>query len=188
MRAEDVFNNALDLIHRPRIFTFYDGTVESLIGADIFATTRDALLNQVQPDWSHKDATLTLLKSAPGIVNGAANYVNPWDPAFNPPIPWLYEYAVPVDCLEPLQIKAMQVFLPVWKPRAQPFRLAYDPVTANQVVLTNTEEAMLVYVAQILNPDDWQADFRDMVIEALAKRMSVELARKEPANASNAAG
>jgi hypothetical protein len=177
---EDVVNNALDLLARPRIGSFYDGTPESIVALDIWSHTRDMLLMTAQPVWSKKDIVLSLLTSAPNIANGTANYsATPWTPAY-PPLPWLFQYAYPADCLLPLQIKVSPTLLPIWRGRAKPFRPAFDAITGNHVILTNEVGAILIYIAQILDPNDWYQDFTELMIEALAKKLDTELRHQMP--------
>ena len=116
---ENVVNQALDLIgYSDHIGHIYEGSKASVVALNTWGHTRDMLLMTAQPTWAKKDLVLTLLKTAPNIVNGMANYLVPWDGAANPPIPWLYEYAYPSDCLLPLQIKLTPIYLPIWRPRA----------------------------------------------------------------------
>jgi hypothetical protein len=178
---EGVINQALDLIgYSDHIGNIYEGSKASVVALDAWGHTRDMLLMTAQPVWAKKDIVLTLLKSAPNITNGMANYLTPWDATQNPEIPWLYQYAYPADCLIPLQIKLTPVFLPIWRPRAKPFRPAFDATTTNHVILCNEANAILLYIAQILDPSDWYQDFAELMIAALAKKFETELGRPMP--------
>jgi len=178
---ENIVNQALDLIgYADHVGNIYEGSKASVIALGAWGHTRDMLLMTAQPTWAKKDIQLTLLKTAPNIVNGMANYLAPWDPAANPELPWLYQYAYPADCLLPLQIKLTPVLLPIWRPRAKPFRPAFDAITQNHVILANVAAAILIYVAQILDPNDWYQDFTELMIQALAKKFETELGRPLP--------
>jgi len=178
---EGVINQALDLVgYADHIGNIYEGSKASVIALNTWGHTRDMLLMTAQPVWAKKDTQLTLLKSAPNINNGYADYSSGWNSTNNPPLPWLYEYAYPVDCLLPQQIKLAPMFVPVWRPRAKPWRPAFDPVTQNHVILSNEANAILIYIAQILDPNDWYQDFTELVIESLAKKFETELGRPMP--------
>lgn len=179
---ENVINQALDLVgYSDHVGNIYEGSKASVIALNCWGHTRDMLLMEAQPVWSKKDVQLTLLKSAPSINNGYADYSGgPWNPTTNPELPWLYQYQYPVDCLLPLQIKLSPRFVPIWKPRAKPFRPAFDAVTTNHVLLCNEANAILIYIAQVLDPNDWYQDFTELMIQALVKKFEVELGRPLP--------
>jgi hypothetical protein len=166
---ETICNQALDEIGYERhIGNIYEGTRAARALLNAWSQTRDALLETVQPDWSRKSANLVLVKSAPNIVNGTAEYPI-WATSY-PDFPWLYEYAYPDDCITPLQIAAVTLSVPVWRPQPKPFR-----ATTDNRILTNIPNAMLIYVAKITNPDVWHNAFIEMMISALAKKIEAEL-------------
>lgn len=186
MTIESVVNQALDLLGYTRhIGNIYEGTAAARVALDCWAQTRDVLFTTLDPDWARKDAILALLKSAPNIQGSAANYTAPWDSVANPPIPWLYEYTTPVDCLKPLQIKTTQTFLPVWAPRANTFRQVITDTS--DTLLSNVPAAILIYIGKIGDPDMWHEEFRDAMIRLLAQKMQVGFAKgpvqKEKADA-----
>jgi hypothetical protein len=173
MTPEDVINNALDLARMPRIGSFYDGTPEAIHALDIYAQNRDLLFYTLEPYWAIDNIPLVLTKSAPNIVNGAANYDSGWSSAY-PELPWLYEYLAPGDCIKPLQINRVPMFLPVWRPRTSLFTYMSD--ADPPVILTNTENATLSYVVRTLDPNLWRKDFTEKLIMALA----AQFAPKQP--------
>lgn len=180
MSIENICNNALDEIGYERhIGNIYEGSRAARIALDIWAQTRDSLLYQLEPDWARKDARLVLAKSAPNIQGTTARYDvdTQWDNAY-PPVPWLYEYTLPDDCLKPLQIKPDPGFLPVWRPRPQATRHVVNP--DSETLLTNTPDAILIYIYRVLDPDRWHNDFQDAMIQVLAKKFSVELGKQQP--------
>lgn len=177
---ESVCNEALDAIGYPRhIGNIYDGTKAARIALDNWGQTRNVLLQAQKPTWGRRDATLVLLKSAPGIINGTAVYPGAWNNTY-PELPWLYEYTFPTDCLEPLQIKSTPAQLPVWRPRYSPFRRAFDTPSNNFTILTNEPSAILTYIGVVKDPNDWQPDFIALMIAALAKIFQTELGKLMP--------
>lgn len=172
---ETICNQALDEIGYERhIGHIYEGTRAARALLNAWGQTRDGLLEVVQPDWARKSDNLVLVKSAPNIVNDTAEYPV-WTSAY-PDFPWLYEYAYPADCITPLQIATVNLSVPVWRPRAKPFRVA-----SNNRILTNIPNAILVYVAKVTDPDEWHSAFIEMMITTLAKKIEAELKPERPA-------
>lgn len=176
MTIETVVNNALDQIGYARhIGSIWEGTPPARVALDLWAQTRDSLLLRLEPEWARKDAKLVQNKAAPNVAGSTANYdVIPWSDTY-PPLPWLYEYFTPADCLYPLQVKASVLTLPNWRPRAIPFRHVIDVV---DVILTNEPNAILIYIARVLDPDLWESDFTDAMIQLLAQKMQAEFAKR----------
>lgn len=185
MSIESIVNNALDQIgYSRRIGSIYEGTPAARAALDLWAQTRDSLLYTQEPHWAKKDAPLVLAKIAPNIQGSTAQYdLIPWSNIY-PPLPWLYEYSLPLDNLKPLQIKPQAAFLPVWRPRAQSFRHTILD-TGQEVLLTNTPDAILTYIYKVFDPDLWHQDFQDAVIQTLAQKMQVEFG-KQPVQAKGA--
>lgn len=175
MTIETIVNNALDQMGYSRhIGSIYEGTPTARVALDLWGQTRDSLLNRMEPDWARKDAKLVQNKVAPAVSGSTAQYdLIPWSNIY-PPLPWLYEYLSPSDCVKPLQVKPSVLTLPIWKPRAIPFRHVIDTV---ETILTNEPNAILIYTARVLDPDLWQNDFTDMMIQLLAQKMQAEFAK-----------
>jgi hypothetical protein len=173
---EGMCNQALDLVGYTRhIGNIYEGTKAARIALDIWSETRDALLQTMRPDWARQDIRLTLNKSAPAIVNGMADYTGvTWTDGAHPALPWLYEYAYPTNCIEPLQIKGEIRFLPRWRPRANTFRVR--SLGGSMVILSNQAAAILVCVAKVTDPNLWHEEFIEAMIQILARKFEAELA------------
>jgi len=145
--------------------------------ANILYTSRmQALERSAHWNFARFQAPLTLLNSAVKS-DGTAN------PA-PPPVPWLYEYAVPSDCLK---IRFLQPYFnpmagvplvpfttgmtatPLWyNSPAVPFVVGNDkispdgvaPATPTKVILTNHPQAIAVYTADYTQtPDLWDSSF-----------------------------
>lgn len=172
---EGICNEALDVIgYKRHINQIYEGTLAARVALNAWGQTRDGLLLATRPMWSHKDATLTLLKTAP--VGG---YTGSWTTS-SPQIPWQYEYQWPTDCIWPLQIKETPRFLPVWKPQYKRHRMVFDTQSANRTILSDAQNAILVYVSQVLDPNDWHSDFHELMVQALAKKFEASFAARQP--------
>lgn len=181
MTIESICNQALDEIGYSRhIGNIYEGSKAARAFLNTWVETRDALLEKMQPDWAKRDAVLTLIKQAPSITNGMASYPYGGWTADYPPIPWLYEYQYPADCLTPLQIKESPIFLPVWRPRYNSSRTNYEITGSARTILSNVANAVLIYVASVGNPDNWEHDFTELMIAALAKKIEAGLMPARP--------
>lgn len=100
----DVINLALTRIgYRLRIANLYDGSEASQSALNIYGQTRDDLLRDGEWQFCQRNTVPTLLREAPpgGYWPGAA-----WNSATNPPLPWLYAYEYPSDCLKVRILKA----------------------------------------------------------------------------------
>ena len=131
---------------------------------------------------------LQLLKAAPGTPEQTAN------PSLAaPPQPWLYEYALPSDCLRarflvpllmqpttspPLTSAGGQMYPAVLRNASIPFTVAVDfDATGNevQVILTNLCKAQLVYTRRLSNIALWDSMFTEGAAAALATWLAPSL-------------
>ena len=176
----DVLNVTLRRIgYKGRVGTLYDGSLAAKRALDIYGQTRDELLRQNDWGFAERNLDMTLLKQAP-----KGGYIPPtvWTPAF-PPLPWLYEYARPGDCLKIRSIKAVPLFLPNMDPQPIVFTEANDNALnpAQQVILCNVVNAVLTYTGQVTDPTSWEADFVEALSASLGRRLAPELVGMEAA-------
>jgi hypothetical protein len=125
-------------------------------------------------------APLTLLKAQWGTPQ------NPNGTLPSPPIPWLYEYALPSDCLKvrfvipqgntpptaaaPLMTNLGVLSRPLVN-TSLPFVPAQDRDSAGNlinVILTNAANAIAVYTIRLTNPDQWDPGLKNAIIATLA--------------------
>lgn len=171
---EDVINIALARIgFKSRIGSIWDGSVSAKKALDIYSETRDEILRSGDWGFAERNATLTLLKSAP--IGG---YVPPvvWSSQY-PAIPWLFSYQYPSDCLKVRSVKPQPILIPNFDPQPNLFSVdndnSYSP--ALKVVLCNLNPVIMVYTGQITNPLDWEADFIETFTLALGHRLAPAL-------------
>lgn len=93
----DVVNLSLRRIgFKLRVADLYDGSEASQVALDIYGQTRDDLLRAHDWDFAERNVLATLVRSAPD-----GGYWNTtWNAATHPPLPWLFAYAYPDDCLK----------------------------------------------------------------------------------------
>lgn len=178
---EDVVNAALTRIgYKMRITNMFDGSLAANAALNIYGQTRDELLRQSDWAFAQRNLVLTLLKSAP--VGGYIPGVTTWSSAY-PPIPWLYEYTYPADCLKVRAVKYIPMFVPNFDPQPHPFGLdndnSYTP--AVKVILSNVPGAFLVYTGRVTDPTTWEADFSEAMAAALGRRLMLALAGPQSA-------
>lgn len=167
---EDVANLALTRIgYQRRIANLYEGSPQANAILNIYAQTRDEVLMGF--DWGFAEGNIvgTLQKSAP--VGGYGG--NAWNTSY-PPLPFLFQYAYPADCLKIRAVKPTPVFLPNFQP--QPFVWSVD----NDATLTppakaiscNVANAIIVYTRQVLAPSEWESDFIEALAASIARRVA----------------
>lgn len=168
---EDVVNAALTRIGATvRVANMMEGSHVANAAADIYGQTRDELLRQDDWAFAARNAALTLLKSAP--IGG---YIPPtvWSSAY-PPLPWIFEYAYPADCLKVRTVKPATFFVPNFDPQPHSFGLENDNslVPPAKVILSNVADAIVVYTGRVTDPATWEADFTEAAIAAIARRLA----------------
>lgn len=174
--VEDIINQALRRISYPTPIGFiYEGSPAARVAVEIYGQTRDDLLRSQDWPFARQSAALQVLKTAP--PNGYG--VTPWNPDY-PPLPWIYEYAYPVQptaCLRVRAVRPTPIFIPELDPQPNIFVVADDYTLAppTKVILTNLVNAVAVYTGQITEPATWEPMFTEALIDALAARLGPSL-------------
>lgn len=169
-RPEDILNIALAQIGFPRrIGDIYEGSMAAKMGLDIYSETRDEILRKQMPGFANGAIVLSLLKSAPA---GGYSAGTPWTVA-NPPIPWLYEYGYPVDCLRILYVYSAQTAFPNYDPLPVLMKVANDPSqTPSRVILSQQPNAAMTYVKQVTDITQWDPLFTQTLTFALSRKLA----------------
>lgn len=192
----DIANRALDASGVD--FTLGDleeGTRPAQVCLRAYGECVRSLHRSANWDFARKTAQLALLADATGQTAGVGTVV---------PIPWLYEYAYPTDCMKarflpqtmptpgavPLMTGLAQVATD--KIRPAPFVVATDPnyppdlnaaywevqgvsPAGRTVILTNVAGASLVYTGLMLYPSVWDPQFTAAMIAFLASEVALPL-------------
>ena len=179
----DLVNLTLARIgYKKRIGSLYDGSEAAVLALTLYAQTRDELLRQYDWDFAERQLVMTLLKSAPagGYVPGITN----WTPASNPPMPFLYEYAYPGDCLMMRAIRPALIFQPVFVSYPNVFDVANDSiplvgqtVAPGRVILCYLPNAIGTYCGQVADMSQWDVGFVEAMIDRMAAGLAPALAR-----------
>jgi hypothetical protein len=155
----------------------------------IYADTRDEVLSMAHWNFAKKTAYLSVLKQAPGTPGGVASATQ-WTTDYPAP-PWLYEYAVPTDCIGMRSITQQPVNAYVGTPftsngmSSYPyfigpgamFEVATDEVSSQQqnVILTNQYQAIGIYTMRVTNVGLFGAMFVEALVQALAAKLALAL-------------
>ena len=184
---EDVLNLTLRRIgYKHRIGSIWEGSEAAKQALDIYGQTRDDLLRNGDYGFAERNINAVLLKQAP--VGG---YFPPnlWNGINNPPPPYLFEYQYPQDALKIRSVKPVPLFVMNFDPQPNIFETPNDNYfnPPQKVIVCNVPNAMLVYTAQVTNPQTWEVDFTEELAEALGRRLAPVLANMDAAKMEAAA-
>jgi hypothetical protein len=176
LAVEDLINAALRRVGYPTpVGSIYEGSRAARVALDYYGQTRDALFSEF--DWSFLQQVIDLgnpIKTAPPAGYG----VTPWNPALNPPPPWVYEFAYPANCINVRSVRPLPIFIPEGMPRVNIFQQVFDAQLQAKVIVTNLARPLAVITARVTNPAEWQDnDFIDSLIERLAVLFGRELGK-----------
>jgi hypothetical protein len=171
---EDVLNDCLVRIgYKRRIGSIWEGSEAAKMALSIYSQTRDDTLMGFDWGFAEGNVAAELLKSAPPGGYGGL----PWSSAY-PPLPFLYEYAYPADCLKVRAMKPTPVFVPNFDPKPYVWSVDNDNslTPPAKAISCNVPNAIIVYTRQVTNPQEWESDFCDALSAALARRLAKGLA------------
>ena len=167
----DVVNLALVRIgYGEPIASLYDGSRAAVAALNVYGQTRDEMLRQGGYGFAERNIALTLLKQAP-----ATGYIPPltWSSTY-PPLPWMFEYTYPADCLKVRSVKAVPLFVPSFDPQPAVFSVendnSYTPPV--KVILCNVPSAIATYTGRVTDPATWETDFVEAFAAALGRRLA----------------
>lgn len=175
----DMANLALARIgFKGRIGSLLEGSAPAKKILDVFAQTRDAVLQVADWDFAERNVGMTLLKSAP-----PGGYIPPnvWTPAY-PSLPWLFTYSYPTtDCLKVRSIRGQPIFVMDFDPQPKTFSVENDNsyTPARKVIQCNVPSAILVYTGQITDFSTWEPDAIEEMAAGLARRIAPALANMD---------
>jgi len=181
--VEALVNQALIAIGYPvRIGDLYEGSEASNAAVEVYAQTRDELLDA--GDWPlarRANVALTLLKGPPPA--GGYNPLEPWGPTYPPP-GWLYEYAYPDDMIDLKAIHPQPSMIFDLDPKPATWRVDNDnslvdrngaATVQKKVILSNTKNAVATYIGQVTDPQLWEPGFTKVMIATFSKKLAVAL-------------
>ncbi len=167
---------------RSQISSLSEGSVEADAIKVLFQPTFEQLARTAPWNCLRKELALTLIAAASGTPENPDGTTLPL-----PPVPWLYSYALPSDCLDVRYIMpslpaaasgstpltTASVTSSTWFPNGGqiPFVVAYatdlnnNPIT---VILTNQTLAIGVYTVNQPNPTIWDSLLEQAFVSSLA--------------------
>lgn len=190
----DICNRALGEIGtRSTIASLSENSEEARYCNIYYEAVRDQALGLANWNFARYTTTLAVLKAAPGTPeNPDAPSSGVWSTDWPAP-PWLYEYAFPSDCIRcryiipQLDMGTFNVPLTSAPVSASSYYNYQDPIkfvvatdkNADndfiKVILTSQSQAILVYTAQVTDPNAWEPDFVQVVVNALAGKLTIPL-------------
>ena len=170
----DILNATLTRIgYKDRVGSLLEGSKAAKKALDIYAQTRDELLRLGEWPFAQRDTNGSLIKAAPA---GGYLPATPWSNTY-PPLPWLFEYLYPSDCIKVRAVKPAPILVPNFSPQPHLFAIAND---GNQrVILSNVANAVVTYVGQVTDPTQMPPDFIEAFCASLARRLAPVLANMD---------
>ena len=152
-----VVNQALELIGaQTTISDLNDGSPLGNAAGVIYTPLVQMLLRQLDPDFARK--TVALL-----IITGT------------PVIPYAYEYTYPADCLRTRQVRppasGIGALADPFDPLPVRWAVAFDQSV--KVVLTNQQNAYVVYTTNAVTELQWDSFFLQAIVDRLAMPLSM---------------
>jgi len=163
----------------------------------LYVPTRRQMLRGAHWNFARIQNNLTLLKAAPGTPENPTIPANTnWNPATQPPPPWVYEYAYPPDCIllryiplianvgnsqgNPIPITAVQPYTPptISDRGTARFTVTNDPNvqgSPQRVILANQPNSMAIYTTDVVIENLWDDAFQEAMVAALASRLAMPL-------------
>ncbi|HEV2674157.1 MAG TPA: hypothetical protein VGV37_06405 [Aliidongia sp.] len=177
----DIINNALVKIgHQQQLGSLWDGSDEAQKALAIYGQTRDQLLRTGDWDFARRDISVTATKTAPQIPGGYG-YIPPtlWDPTVNPPLPFLFQYAYPDNCLKVRSIRPTPLFVPNFDPWPRVFSTTNDNSAASagaKTIVCNIGPTMIVtFTGRITDPTVMEASFIETLTDECGRRLALAL-------------
>lgn len=172
---------ALAIGSQSQVSSLNEGSALANAAATLYTPTFEQLARSAPWNCLRNQATLTLLAAAQGTPENPDGTTLPL-----PPVPWLYQYAVPSDSLQirfiiptlsnsasGTPIFSINTGAPtgIYNNRNIPFAVAYATDTNNNpinVILTNQTQAQAVYTVNQPNPQIWDSLLQGAMVASLA--------------------
>ena len=184
----DIANRALAQAGtRSKISSLTEASKEAEACQLLLTSTRDLALQLAPWDFARGAAALGLLKAKPGTPENQISPGQFWDPTTTPTPPWLYEYAVPNDCVYVRWVLSQWANRPVPGP-PEKFARSSDLGGSGgriPVILTNAPSAIVVYTVKMTDPNSWTPVFQETVVSALSAKLSIPLSGDKSLAAGN---
>ena len=198
----NIANRALGAIGtRTTIASLSEISNEAFNASLYIENLRDQLLRMAPWNCATNYNNLSLVCAAPGTPENPTQGQTTWQKGIPPP-PWAYEYLYPADCLRPLWIvpqfaTGFASGIPIttavtggvpqfWNGPPVRFKVGIDqidPVSGKpaaggadtRVIWTNQEQAILVYIKRVTDPNVMDDLFQEAWVAGLASRLCINL-------------
>lgn len=164
-----------------QISSLTEASAQANAAATLFTPKFEALARSAPWNCLRAQASLSLIAAASGTPENPNGTTLPL-----PPVPWLYQYSLPSNCLQirflvpslsganaGVPIFSVNTGAATWLPTQGqiPYVVATALDSGNNpinVVLTNQSQAIAVYTANIPNPQIWDSLFEQAMVATLA--------------------
>ena len=192
----DIANQVLGQIGaRATIASFNENSNEARTIRTYYADTQDALLRAAPWNFCSRSDYLTLMKALPGTPENPGAGSTYWLPEY-PPVPWLYSYFLPANCVKFRAISPQTGMLgvtgtPIFSVQmpmsaaglagGQTARfkvytdVAPDSGSQTTAIATNQSMAIGVWNERITNVALWDPSFKQAFIDSLAARVAIPI-------------
>lgn len=200
----DIANRALSLVGtRSQIAALTENSPEAQAANLWIDSLRREIMRMAPWNCAKNVNALALVCAAPGTPENPTTGTIQWQKG-QPQPPWAYEYLYPADCLRPLWIvpqftTGFASGVPIttavtggapafWNGPPVRFSVGIDQINPGtglvdtspngqdaRIILTNQEDAILVYLKNVTNPDVMDDNFQQAWAEGLAARMIFQL-------------
>lgn len=179
---------------RGSIASLTENSAEAIAVNTFYQSTYEQVARTARWGCLRKEQSLSLLAAAAGTPENPDGTTLPI-----PPLPWLYSYQEPSDCLfvrgilpsipnqtgNNPQITPASVLAPTCLPNSGmiPFKVAYDTDSAGnprQIILCNLTQAIGVYTVNQPNPVIFDSLFEEALVSALAAYLIAALSLNMP--------
>lgn len=187
MSTTELCNEALQIIGtRSSIVDIGENSNEAKACLIAFEPVRKKLMRAAPWGFNKTAERLSLVKALPGTPENPATAGSTWTTAMPQP-GWLYTYGKPAACERMryvVQDVAGQSFINYaqggYAPTLYPWRFSRGVDRDSegnqvQVISTNARGAIGVYSLDVPDDDQWESDFREAFVHALASRLAIAL-------------
>ncbi len=172
----DVCNAVLsELGYKRRIGDLGEGSPASKMFLDWYGQARDEELSRGMGGANPWPFSVVTKLLGPATKTKTTDYAGNWDSATQPPPPWQYEWELPTDYLQALNVFPIPTEAGIqYEPKPKRWAILNDNETATLV--TQFASPILVYIARVVDLTQWDVNLTAQVIANLKVKAVAGLA------------
>lgn len=162
----DLFNQAISLVGgQARLVDVNDSGPEAEQCRRWYETAKKMVFKMAYWPWVRRSVKLTLYAEN--------DFADEWV-AGDPPLPYKYSYLLPEDYINAREVRNIEANN-YRGSEPQQFIIEYDSTLPGQILATNCENAVLLYMADSDDPESWDVLIQQAIAYALAEKISISL-------------